>query len=59
MVFIGKTKHFTKWAKQAGLADAVLRNAVKEMEKGLIDADLKIYKDSGRLIEVSYEQENA
>lgn len=128
MVFIGKTKHFAKWAKQAGLADAVLRNAVKEMEKGLIDADLgggvvkkrvalpghgksgstrtllatnkrnrwififgfekndrgniaakelealqsiardllglaeanvKIYKESGRLIEVLYEQENA
>ncbi|MBJ6750993.1 type II toxin-antitoxin system RelE/ParE family toxin [Geomonas sp. Red421] len=40
MVFIGKTRHFAKWAKQAGVADAVLLSAVNEMEKGLVDADL-------------------
>jgi len=40
MSFIGKTKHFAKWAKQAGLDDKALRSAVKEMEAGPIDADL-------------------
>lgn len=40
MRLIGKTRHFAKWAKQAGLSDETLRSAVSEMEKGLIDADL-------------------
>lgn len=40
MHFIGKTKHFAKWAKQVGLSDQALRTAVKEMEEGLVDADL-------------------
>lgn len=40
MVFIGKTKNFARWARHVGLADAVLLNAVKEMEQGLVDADL-------------------
>lgn len=40
MHFIGKTKHFAKWAKKAGLSDQALRTAVSEMEEGLVDADL-------------------
>lgn len=35
-----KTKHFAKFASKAGLTDAALCGAVKEMEQGLIDADL-------------------
>jgi hypothetical protein len=35
-----KTKHFAKCAAKAGLLDAVLCDAVKEMDQGLIDADL-------------------
>ena len=35
-----KTKHFAKFASKAGLTDTALCNAVKEMEQGLIDADL-------------------
>lgn len=43
---IFKTPFFTKWAKKEKLTDALLRQAVKEMEEGLIDADLggHIYK---------------
>lgn len=40
MIFVGKTRYFAKWAKQVGLSDAVLRNAVEEMLNGLVDADL-------------------
>jgi len=45
-VRIFKTPFFTKWAKKEKLTDALLRQAVKEMEEGLIDADLggHIYK---------------
>ncbi len=35
-----KTKHFAKFAAKAGLVDAALCDAVKEMDQGLIDADL-------------------
>jgi hypothetical protein len=35
-----KTKHFSRWATKSGLSDAVLRAAVREMQAGLIDADL-------------------
>ena len=35
-----KTKHFAKFASKAGLTDTALCDAVKEMEQGLIDADL-------------------
>lgn len=35
-----KTKHFAKFAVKAGLADVVLCHAVKEMDAGLVDADL-------------------
>lgn len=43
---IFKTPVFAKWAKQEKLTDSQLRQAVKEMEQGLIDADLggHIYK---------------
>lgn len=43
---IFKTPVFAKWAKQEKLADSLLVQAIKEMEKGLIDADLggHIYK---------------
>ena len=35
-----KTKHFAKFTSKAGLTDVALCEAVKEMEQGLIDADL-------------------
>lgn len=35
-----KTRHFSRWARKAGLADKALCQAVQEMERGLIDADL-------------------
>ena len=35
---IYKTKWFYKWAAKEGLADAVLAQAVKELERGLADA---------------------
>lgn len=40
MALIAKTKYFAKWAKQAGVADEALLQAVAEMGQGLIDADL-------------------
>ena len=41
-----KIKWFAKWARKERLNDAVLRNAVQEMEDGLIDAQLSdfVYK---------------
>ena len=41
-----KTKPFHRWAKKQKLTDAVLLNAVEQMEQGLIDADLggHVYK---------------
>lgn len=43
---IFKTPVFAKWAKQEKLTDSQLLQAIKEMEQGLIDADLggHIYK---------------
>ncbi len=43
---IFKSKHFTRWAKRQDLRDDVLREAVDEIEDGLIDANLggNIYK---------------
>ncbi|MDH3980736.1 MAG: type II toxin-antitoxin system RelE/ParE family toxin [Gammaproteobacteria bacterium] len=35
-----KSKWFQKWASREGLGDEVLLAAVKEMESGLIDAEL-------------------
>ncbi len=35
-----KTKTFERWAGKAGVTDGVLLNAVAQMERGLIDADL-------------------
>jgi hypothetical protein len=35
-----KTKLFSRFARKAGLADAALRRAVADAERGLIDADL-------------------
>ena len=37
---IYKTRHFNRWAGKASLSDDLLRRAVEEMAKGLIDADL-------------------
>lgn len=37
---IYKSKWFAKWADKEGLTDASLKAAIKEMENGLIDADL-------------------
>ena len=36
---IFKNKRFTKFAKDEGISDTKLRNAVKDAEAGLIDAD--------------------
>ena len=35
-----KTKTFDRWTGKAGLTDAALLDAVAQMERGLIDADL-------------------
>ena len=35
-----KTKTFCRWMSKAGLDDDTLREAIAEMEAGLIDADL-------------------
>ena len=35
-----KTRHFRRWVRKTELSDAALCKAVKEMEQGLIDADL-------------------
>ncbi|MBN4054720.1 type II toxin-antitoxin system RelE/ParE family toxin [Nitrospira defluvii] len=35
---IFKSKHFDRWARRQGLRDDVLREAVVEIERGLIDA---------------------
>jgi len=37
---IYKTKHFTRWARKAGLKDSFLKAAVLEIQSGLLDADL-------------------
>lgn len=37
---IYKNKAFTKWATKEGLNDDALRQAVTEMEQGLVEADL-------------------
>ncbi len=41
-----KNKSFDRWAKKEGLGDDVLRQAVIEMARGLVDAELggQIYK---------------
>jgi len=43
---IFKTKPFGRWAQKEGLADAALRQAVRELQNGLVDADLggQVYK---------------
>jgi len=37
---IFKTRYFSNWQEKTELTDALLLNAVEEMERGLIDADL-------------------
>ena len=37
---IFKTRYFSNWLEKTELTDALLLNAVEEMESGLIDADL-------------------
>jgi hypothetical protein len=37
---IFKTRYFSRWMQKVELSDALLLNAVDEMERGLIDADL-------------------
>ena len=37
---IYKTKHFTRWARKAGLNDSLLETAVFEIQSGLLEADL-------------------
>lgn len=38
-----KTRLFQRWAHKEGLTDVGLRNAIDEMERGLIDAELGGY----------------
>jgi hypothetical protein len=40
-VRIFKTKWFTRFARKAGIADETLSEAISEVERGLIDADLR------------------
>lgn len=35
-----KTRHFSRWMRKTELTDSALLNAVEEMGRGLIDADL-------------------
>ena len=35
-----KTRTFSRWMRKSLLEDAMLRKAVEEMERGLVDADL-------------------
>ena len=37
---IFKTRYFQRWMQKTDLQDEMLLNAVAEMERGLIDADL-------------------
>lgn len=37
---IFKTKNFVRWAKKERLSDTALKGVIKELEEGLIDADL-------------------
>jgi hypothetical protein len=39
-VRIFKTKPFARFARKAGLADSALRQAVRDAQRGLVDADL-------------------
>jgi hypothetical protein len=38
MIF--KTRHFARWARKSGLSDSLLKMAVLEMQRGLLEADL-------------------
>jgi len=40
MDFCCKTRHFSKWATKVGLSDKALREAIREIQDGLVDADL-------------------
>ena len=40
MVFCCKTRHFSRWAAKTGISDNALIGAVREIQAGLIDADL-------------------
>lgn len=35
-----KTRHFAKWAQKSGLNDSMLKAAVSEIQRGLLEADL-------------------
>jgi hypothetical protein len=40
MRMIFKTRNFVRWARKSGLADSLLKEAVLEIEGGLLEADL-------------------
>ncbi|HET8731254.1 MAG TPA: type II toxin-antitoxin system RelE/ParE family toxin [Moraxellaceae bacterium] len=40
MTRVFKTRHFARWMRKTELTDAALCSAVREMERGLVDADL-------------------
>ena len=35
-----KTKHFARWARKADVSDGLLKEAIREFEQGLYEADL-------------------
>ena len=39
-MFYLKNKHFTRWTKKQGISDAMLKEAIKEFESGLFEANL-------------------
>lgn len=39
-VRVFKSKHFSRYAKKEGIDDAILANAIREIESGLVDAVL-------------------
>ncbi len=35
-----KTRNFARWARKSGLSDSLLKKAVLEIQRGLLEADL-------------------
>ncbi len=40
MIKAFKTKFFARWSKKEGITDQALSDAMSEIEKGVVDADL-------------------
>jgi hypothetical protein len=35
-----KTRHFARWSRKSGLSDSLMKIAVREIQRGLLEADL-------------------